>query len=102
MDSLLIQFWITGLSCVPRSVQWNASSRMIVGFSCLPDLQYQRRRSDSPCHKQTEWNVGGGGARRPTERGLPIEPSGRTRSTTIPMVFANRTGLCGVLAMKRN
>ena len=37
-----------------------------------------------------------------TERYLPIEPSGRTRSTTIPMVFANRTGLCGVLPTKRD
>ena len=44
IDSLLIQFWMTGLSCVPKSVQWNASSRMIVGFSCFPDLQYHRKR----------------------------------------------------------
>ena len=39
--------------------------------------------------------------RRVVERNSPIEPSGRTRSTTIPMVFANRTGLCGVLATDR-
>ena len=39
-----IQFWMSGLSCVPRSVQWNASSRMIVGSACAPGaLQYQGR-----------------------------------------------------------
>ena len=44
--SLFIQFWMTGLSCVPRSVQWKASSRMTVGVACAPGaLQYQRRRS---------------------------------------------------------
>ena len=35
------------------------------------------------------------------ENDVPIEPSGRTRSTTIPMVFANRTGLWGVFAALR-
>ena len=30
---------------------------------------------------------------------LPREPSGRTRSKTNPIVFANRTGLWGVFAI---
>ena len=34
-------------------------------------------------------------------RYAPMEPSGRTRSTTIPMVFAKRTGLCGVFAGRK-
>ena len=94
MDSFAIQFWMTGFSCVPRSVQWNASSRMIVGAECAPDLQYQRRRSTSAQSRERQGQT----ARARGRRYAPMEPSGRTRSTTIPIVFAKRTGLWGVFA----
>lgn len=58
-----------GFSWVPRSVQWNVSSRIIVGRPWLPLLQYQRKRS--------------------------IAPFGRLRSITMPTVSAYLMGECG-------
>ena len=37
--------WIGFLSWVPRSVTWKETSLITCGLSCLPDLQYHRRRS---------------------------------------------------------
>lgn len=45
-DSSCIQLAIRGFSCVPRSVTWNASSRMITGVACVDSLQYHRNRSN--------------------------------------------------------
>lgn len=44
-SSFSIQFRMSGLSWLPRSVTWNASSRMMVGFEWASERQYQRRRS---------------------------------------------------------
>jgi hypothetical protein len=40
-------------------------------------------------------------ARARREGSEPIDSAGRTRSTTNPMVSANRQGLCGVLPIER-
>ena len=41
------QTLMRGFSCVPRSEQWNESSRMSVGSGCVREGQYHRRRSET-------------------------------------------------------
>lgn len=72
--SSLTQLSMIGLSCVPRSVHWNLTSFTSVGWSPCACLLGQYHRIAS---------------------GLP---SGLVRSTTMPTVFANRTGEWGVFA----
>lgn len=84
------QFRMSGLSCVPRSVTWNTSSRIIDGLSCFPERQYHRNRSGCSRYLVFTSCLEGTSA--------PCDASGRTRSITMPTVLVNRTGLCGVLA----
>lgn len=84
-----IHFVMIGFSWVPRSVTWSCSSRIMVGLVWLEALQYQRRRSVTRTIShilRMQWMR------------WPVASSGRTRSTTRPIVSANLTGLCGVLA----
>jgi len=52
-----------GLSCVPRSEQWNDTSRMTVGVLCSVFWQYHRRRSAHTVVDVSKW-------REETEPGL--------------------------------
>lgn len=80
-----------GFNCVPRSVQWNHSSYTILlqsGFE-----QYHRNASNT--HTQLVNNRCSLPFRLSCD--LPRWWESLTRSTTIPMVSAYRTGLWGVL-----
>jgi hypothetical protein len=97
LSSSVIQRSISGLSCVPRSVTWKASSRMMVGTSCTGARQYHRKRSISVFNFFNFYFVRGN-----PHSYIPMAASGRTRSITIPTVSAKRTGLWGVLPVRRH
>lgn len=81
-DSFDIQLLISGLSCVPKSVTWNASSRIMYppwGFSVVI------------CDESRQYHLN-----------LSIDSPGLTRSMTTPIVSANLTGLCGTLGGNKN
>ena len=64
---------------------------MMVGLSWACEWQYHRSRSESE-RRLNKWVV------RIQREDIPSDFSGRVRSTTMPIVLANLTGLCGVLA----